>query len=168
MRKNGWWSLSKIERYNYSLCLWQWYGMINSAGNQRTVHRTLRVGYPAAGFTHSKLPWPIFSSDCHTKPRRYFFHWRCNFILDVFCTLALNVTLRTESYRFLHGYYSNLWMVFSYVQCFVNLNGVERLVELLNASHRYGPGAEYLAVPILSCLRALMNSSVWTHLNYWR
>lgn len=82
------------------------------------------------------------------------------FIIDVFYTLALNVTLRTESYRFLHGYYSNLWMVFSYVQCFVNLNGVERLVELLNASHRYGPGAEYLAVPILSCLRALMNSSV--------
>ncbi|KAI1723851.1 diaphanous GTPase-binding domain-containing protein [Ditylenchus destructor] len=62
---------------------------------------------------------------------------------------GLAISLRTESV--------------SYVQRFIGLNGVTLLVELLNKCRVHG--GDYLAVPILGCFRALLNSSVdWTKL----
>uniref|UniRef100_A0A914C7A6 GBD/FH3 domain-containing protein n=1 Tax=Acrobeloides nanus TaxID=290746 RepID=A0A914C7A6_9BILA len=57
---------------------------------------------------------------------------------------ALSISLRTES--------------FSYVQRFIEQNGVDYLTTILHRS-RNGGGGELVAIPILSCFKALLNST---------
>uniref|UniRef100_A0A914DGZ7 Formin GTPase-binding domain-containing protein n=1 Tax=Acrobeloides nanus TaxID=290746 RepID=A0A914DGZ7_9BILA len=57
---------------------------------------------------------------------------------------ALSISLRTES--------------FSYVQRFLEQNGVDYLTTILHRS-RNGGGGELVAIPILSCFKALLNST---------
>ncbi|KAL3082858.1 hypothetical protein niasHS_010660 [Heterodera schachtii] len=59
---------------------------------------------------------------------------------------ALAATLRTES--------------FSFLQHFLRSNGLFPLVSLLNQCHCHGPSAEFLALPLLASIRALLNSTI--------
>ncbi|KAI3422403.1 hypothetical protein GPALN_012919 [Globodera pallida] len=59
---------------------------------------------------------------------------------------ALAATLRTER--------------FSFIQQFLHSDGLSMLVSLLNQCHYRGPSAEFLALPLLASIRALLNSTI--------